>query len=293
MIDENRIMIDVFKKQNLIDFFESKGMLATVTTAVPFVREIVCEFYANLLPQVSNKNSVSYGRAYVRRHIYSFTPEGINLMMGTDDYQGTSAVDDMDEAINFLTRGKMSKWQEKLSAAKLTSMYSVLHKIAVLNWLPSKNSTIVTRPQAQLLFRLGTGIKFNFGQMVFDCVTKLAQPNSGSSLIFPSTIFNMLESQKSVTWGSDIFTGDPGFFTIRTHLLQGDRVCDLPWVDRRRNISEGGVSSSASNMASNFCQFSRSEVEAHITRLEAQKKDIQLMIDALKASVTPQFSFKV
>ncbi|KAL3637299.1 hypothetical protein CASFOL_019598 [Castilleja foliolosa] len=166
-------------------------------------------------------------------------------------------------------------------------MYSVLHKIAVCNWLPSKNSTIVTRPQAQLLYRLGNGIKFNFGQMVFDCVTKLAQPNSGSSLIFPSLIYNLLELQKEVAWGSDVFTGDPGSFTIRTHLLQGDRLCDLPWVDRRKNISEGGAGSSAGNMASNFCQFSRSEVEVHIARLEAQKKDIQLMIDALKASLLP------
>ncbi|KAL3621980.1 hypothetical protein CASFOL_034176 [Castilleja foliolosa] len=186
--------------------------------------------------------------------------------MGTDDYQGTSVVDNMDEVITFLTRGKVSKWEEQLSAAKLTSLYSVLHKIAIFNWLPSKNSTVITRPQAQLLYRLGTGIKFNFGQMIFDCVTKLAQPNSG----------------------------DAAFFTIRTHLLRGDRFVDLPWIDRRSNVSEGGVDNSADNMASNTCQFSRTEVENHIFRLEAQivqldaqKKDIQLMVDALRASLLP------
>ncbi|KAL3623035.1 hypothetical protein CASFOL_031851 [Castilleja foliolosa] len=292
MIDERRIMVDVFKKHNLVDFFEARGMLATVSTAVPFVRDIIVEFYANLVPQVCEKGSASYGKVYVRGNIYTFTPEKINLLMGTDDYQGTSAVDNMDEAITFLTRGKVSKWEEQLSAAKLTSLYSVLHKIAVFNWLPSKNTTVITRPQAQLLYRLGTGIKFNFGQMVFDCVTKLAQPNSGSSLVFPSIIYNLLESQTFDAWGSDDFTGDAAFFTIRTHLLRGDRFVDLPWIDRRSNVFEGGVGSSADNMASNTCHFSRTEVENHILRLEAQivqldaqKKDIQLMVDALKASL--------
>ncbi|KAL3635728.1 hypothetical protein CASFOL_020275 [Castilleja foliolosa] len=130
--------------------------------------------------------------------------------------------------------------------------------------------------------------------MVFDCVTKLAQPNSGSSLVFPSIIYNLLESQSFVAWGSDEFSGDAAFFTLRTHLMRGDRFVDLPWVDRRSRVSEGGVGSSATNMASNKCQLSRNEVENHILRLEAQivqldaqKKDVQLMIDALKASLLP------
>ncbi|KAL3619758.1 hypothetical protein CASFOL_034670 [Castilleja foliolosa] len=130
--------------------------------------------------------------------------------------------------------------------------------------------------------------------MVFDCVTKLAQPNSGSSLVFPSIIYNLLESQTFVAWGSDEFSGDAAFFTIRTHLMRGDRFVDLPWVDRRSKVSEGGVGSSATNMASNTCQLSRNEVENHILRLEAQivqldaqKKDVQLMVDALKASLLP------
>ncbi|KAL3635729.1 hypothetical protein CASFOL_020276 [Castilleja foliolosa] len=59
-------------------------MLTTVSTAVPFVRHLVCEFYANLIPQVCDKNSVSYGRVYARGDIYTFTPEKINLLMGTD-----------------------------------------------------------------------------------------------------------------------------------------------------------------------------------------------------------------
>ncbi|KAL3617168.1 hypothetical protein CASFOL_038915 [Castilleja foliolosa] len=183
--------------------------------------------------------------------------------MGTDDYQGTSAVDDMDEAIAFLTHGKIRKWKEQLPAAKLTSLYSVLHKIAIINWIPSKNSTVITRPQAQLLYRLGTGIKLNFGQMVFDIVTKLAQ----------STV-----------------TGEVDFFTVRSQLLQGDRLVDLPWIDRRSNVIEGGVgtsagNTSAGNTSSNRVEFSRAEVEAHIARLEAQQRELQVTIDALKASL--------
>ncbi|KAL3640789.1 hypothetical protein CASFOL_015757 [Castilleja foliolosa] len=287
MICEKRLMVDVFEKFNLVEFFRARGVYATVTTAVPFVREIVLEFYANLLPQVCKVNSVSYGKVFVRGKFYTFTPEKINLLMGTENCQGTSTVVNMDDAISLLTHGKITKWKEQLPAAKLTSFFSVLHKIAVFNWIPSKNSTVITRPQAQLLYRLGTGMKFNFGQMVFDLVTKFAQSTVVSSLLFPSLIFNLLETQGCAVLEGDVLTAEAEFFTIRTHLLKGDRVVDLPWVDRRNNVIEENVGTSANNIDSNICHLSRSTVENHIVRLEAQLKDLQLMIDALRGSLLP------
>ncbi|KAL3626365.1 hypothetical protein CASFOL_029914 [Castilleja foliolosa] len=241
MICEKRLMVDVFVKNNLVEFFRARGVYVTVTTAVPFVHEIVLEFYANLLPQVCKVNSASYGKVFIRGKFYTFTPEKINLLMSTENYQGTSAVDNMDDVISTLTHGKITKWKEQLSAPKLTSFYSVLHKIAVFNWIPSKNSTVLTRPQAQLLYRLGKGIKFNFGQMVFDLVTKFAQTTVVSSLLFPSLIFNLLKAQGCAVLEGDVLTGEAEFFTIRTHLMKGDRVVDLPWVDRRSNVIEGNV----------------------------------------------------
>ncbi|KAL3635460.1 hypothetical protein CASFOL_020007 [Castilleja foliolosa] len=287
MIDERRIAIDVFEQHNLVSFFRNKGMLATVTTALPFSRNVIFEFYSNLLPQVNVETSASYGRVFVRGELYKFTPELINQSMGTEDYKGSSVVDDMDEAIAFLTGGKVTKWKEQFPAARLTSLYSVLHKVAIFNWIPSKNSTVVTRPQAQFLYRIGRGIQFNFGQMVFDIVTRFAQSKAVSSFVFPSLIFNILEAQGFVALEGEIMTGDAELFTLRNQYLKGDRIVDLPWVNPRRSSSIAGVDTSAGNTKSNMCQFSRADVEAHIIRLKAQQDQIQVVIDALQTSLLP------
>ncbi|KAL3614277.1 hypothetical protein CASFOL_042351 [Castilleja foliolosa] len=205
--------------------------------------------------------------------------------MGTENYSGSSAVDDMDEAISFLTGGRVTKWKEQIPAARLTSLYSVLHKIAIFNSIPSKNSTVLTRPQAQFLYRLGHGFKFNFLQMVFDLVTRFAQSNSVSSLVFPSLIYHILESQGFVVLEGEMMTREAEFFTLRKQYLMGDRVVDLPWVDKSSSASIQDVGTSIGNTNSNICQFPRAEVDANIARLEAQMSQIKMVVDALKASL--------
>ncbi|KAL3616128.1 hypothetical protein CASFOL_040018 [Castilleja foliolosa] len=174
--------------------------------------------------------------------------------MRTEHYLVTSAVDDLDEAITFLTGGKVKKWKEQFLAARLTSLYSVLHKIAIFNWVPSKNSTVVTRPQAQLLYRLGRGIHFNFGQMVFDIVTRFAR-------------------------------GDAEFFTLRNQYLKGDHIVALPWINARDQPTIGDVGTSVGNTGPDKVQFSIADIQAHISRLRAQNDQIQEMIDALETSL--------
>lgn len=63
----------------------------------------------------------------------------------------------------------------RLSAANLTSFYSVLHKTAVWNWTPSTNSIVVTRSLVLVIFTIGTSNTFNFGKLVFQTAIQYAE----------------------------------------------------------------------------------------------------------------------
>ncbi|GFP83370.1 putative E3 ubiquitin-protein ligase xbat35 [Phtheirospermum japonicum] len=68
-----------------------------LSTAIPFVRDIVLEFYANMLPSIADLNSVNYGKVFLRGQVFAFTPDLIDDLFGTTTHRGTFSVVDMDE----------------------------------------------------------------------------------------------------------------------------------------------------------------------------------------------------
>lgn len=248
-IREKRIDMDSYERQNMLKLLQERGILSTVTTAMPFCNKTVLEFFSNLSEKVGHVESVRYRRVYVRNHIYSFSPSCINEYFHTE---GTASLEpvamSIDEVTSIITGGLVTHFPtlpHRLAAASLTSLYSVLHKTAICNWTPSTNSTIVTRPQAMILFAIGMGKQFDFGQHVFNTVMSFATGGQKSTkLPFPSLIFGLLESQGFVATADDVFTGEADVLKLAPALLKGNRKIDLPW-------SAPGVVPSVTNTAHN------------------------------------------
>lgn len=74
-------------------------------------------------------------------------------------------------------------------AFALSYKYSILHKIAVRNWIPSGHRTIVREHLAHLLYQIGTDGCLNFRKYVFDTVMKHAESQVVKrSIGFPKSI---------------------------------------------------------------------------------------------------------
>lgn len=124
----------------------------------------------------------------------------------------------------------------KVSTAKLTSLYVVLHKIVVCNWATSKNNYVVTYKQGSLIYKIGKGLPLNFGKVVFDIVcqfAKLIHKRTGlpfSSLIYQVLSFQGLEPSKK----EKLTTIPPLIGIFRTLLPTGTRkIMDLPFVEEQ------------------------------------------------------------
>ncbi|XP_073153522.1 uncharacterized protein [Henckelia pumila] len=233
-LEEHNIDVESYGAQNMVRFFEVRNILSTVTTAGPYCRELVREFYCNLTEAVKDPRYMKYGKVYVRGQIFSFSPIIINGFLQTpasDD----DALPTMDEMTSVITGGHVTIYPahpKKFPVAKLTSFYSVLHKTAVKTWTPSENSSVVTKHQALVLYAIGTGIAFNFGRVVFDTVMAFAygaQPIL--KLPYPSLIYSMLLSQE-IEKDDDVALIALGeLLKIAPALLKGNRKIDLSWSE--------------------------------------------------------------
>ena len=81
----------------------------------------------------------------------------------------------------------------------LTSKYSILHKIAIANWLPRLHISNVSKDLAVLLFAIGTGEDFDLAKVIFQVIKSNAESkNTVNVLPYPSLIFEILQLQKDI-----------------------------------------------------------------------------------------------
>ncbi|KAK6114750.1 LOW QUALITY PROTEIN: hypothetical protein DH2020_007019 [Rehmannia glutinosa] len=157
----------------------------------------------------------------------------INEFFGTPDCEEGHHIRDFNMVLKVLTGNRMPLWPahpKKVSSSALTSLYGVLFKIALSNWVPSSHSSSVTREQATVIYLIGKGLPFNFGQLVFDQVLRHAESSSASGVLpFPSTIYLLLCSQGFDKLPNESFTMLPEMIYVSPKLMdRNKRVVDLP-----------------------------------------------------------------
>ena len=232
MICERNINVAVFDRYNLTELFRRRNLFSTVSMASPFVHEVITEFYANLMIDARNMDSRKYGKVFLRNHVYEFTPVVINAVYGTEIIEDELDVDELSEVAKELTGGRLSRWPpnpSRLISSQLTSLYATLHKVAIANWVPSKNNTVVTKEQGVVIYKVGKGIPFDFGRLAFTIVTRYAATHSTVvGLPYPSLIYRVLQSQGFLKEESEKLTTAQEQLSINHNLLKGNRVKDLP-----------------------------------------------------------------
>lgn len=121
----------------MIVMLKEMNLLFAVTTTMSFCKRPILEFYSNLTEEVRQAESIKYVRIFVQNRIYNFTPFIINSYYHTTVGAVTEVEDvDIDKATARITGGVVTKYPsmpQRLAAASLTSLYSVLHNSAIWN----------------------------------------------------------------------------------------------------------------------------------------------------------------
>lgn len=105
---------------SIIRILKAARMFNTGVKVNRFVRPIICEFYANLVPELIEK-----GKAYVRGVLYDFSPKVINEFYdcwdSNDDFE-----EDIDVIVAEMSGGHKRIWIKKdtLVVSHLTTMRS-------------------------------------------------------------------------------------------------------------------------------------------------------------------------
>ncbi|XP_045791671.1 uncharacterized protein LOC123886395 [Trifolium pratense] len=97
-----------------------------------------------------------------------------------------------------ITANKVKTWpkKEKVPAVKLTQKYTILNRIASVNWVPTTHASDIATSLGKLIYMIGTGTKFNAGQYIFNQVVQHAKTSvSKQPIAFPTLICDIILSQ--------------------------------------------------------------------------------------------------
>lgn len=98
--------------------------------------------------------------------------------------------------VNKLSGRNLKNWTSKTSATQPTCKYVTLYKIAINNWMPTSNATLLTREQEEFIYKVGKWLPFNFGSIVITNILREASKSKPSNmLIYPSLIYRFLKDQ--------------------------------------------------------------------------------------------------
>ncbi|XP_050875185.1 uncharacterized protein LOC127078802 [Lathyrus oleraceus] len=122
--------------------------MKSVTSFRKCSKILVKEFIVNISKDYDNKRSKEFRKSYVRGRCVDFSPEIINRFFGRSEEE-QAEVEVSDNVIcREITTKQVKEWPRKgkLSAGCLSVKYVVLHRIGVVNWVPTNNtSNIATR----------------------------------------------------------------------------------------------------------------------------------------------------
>ena len=268
-IVERNIDVDMFKLYGIYDFLVNAGLVGSVTNLPAFVAEVVRNFMTNLSVETNNPLSAKYHTVFVHDQVYKFSPREIRKFLGIKRVSSLDCSNLGDEIASTLTAGNVTKWVNGLQVSRLTTVYAVLHKIAIKNWLPTRNDSVVTRPQADLLYQIGKGKKVDLGELIFDKIMESAEKVVKGLIPYPSIIYGVLVSQGFRKKSTMVFYKSFPPMGIHKDLLNPTkRVVDVEIVDLdsdtaadERDVKANVVTSNADSIYLDEIAFINSQMQ--------------------------------
>ncbi|XP_031116562.1 uncharacterized protein LOC116020222 [Ipomoea triloba] len=225
-IDED----DIMRNCNIIPLLKDQDLLQTVQNVGPCSEWLTAEFYSNLSSDSTSQESTLFHKAYVRGRWYDFSPEIINK------FYNRAAISErcnpgLDTLAAALTHNKLTAWPKgNLSTQQLTTVYSVLFRLANSNWLPTVSTSTVSSKMVLLLYKVRSMVKFDLGDLIYNHIMDfvLKKKESKIHLPFPNLIFGLLKAQGFTPYKNEPLLEIPSQYTVDSRLCLKNHHDDRP-----------------------------------------------------------------
>ncbi|XP_019155018.1 PREDICTED: uncharacterized protein LOC109151873 [Ipomoea nil] len=185
---------ELTEKCNIVPILRDQYLLASLVHIGPYSRWLTAEFYTNLTLDTFSEGSPRFQQVFIRDKWYPLSPTAINSYLGTPNHQAAP-----DPSPNLLaaalTHNKIVTWPNTgLESLKLTTVYSVLLRLASTNWMPAVRHHLVSDQLAALLYKIRNRLPLNLGEIIFGHLAQFVRHREPKvHLPFPSLIFGLLQ----------------------------------------------------------------------------------------------------
>ncbi|XP_019153663.1 PREDICTED: uncharacterized protein LOC109150201 [Ipomoea nil] len=156
---------DLAAKCNIIPLLRDQNLLASLRHIGPYSTWLTAEFYTNLTLDTFTEGSARFHQVFIRGTWYPFGPTEINAYLGTPNHPA-SPDPNPHLLASALTHNKVVSWpSDGISSLKLTTVYSVLLRLASANWFPAVRRHQVPEHLAGLLYKIRNRLPFNLGML--------------------------------------------------------------------------------------------------------------------------------
>ncbi|XP_057444731.1 uncharacterized protein LOC130736974 [Lotus japonicus] len=198
IVVERELSEEALSYTEIIDVIEKTELMKTVTGLDNFFIQLIRELIVNIPSDCDNEDNVEYRKVFVRGKGIDLSPEVINNYLGRSPDAVTKGEPDLDRVANTITGKLVRKWPKKglLPSGKLTAKYVVLYKIGTANWMATQHLSGVTPPLDRMLYLIGIGGEFDFGNLVYEQTFKHAGSFAVKlPILFPCLLIGLIMHQ--------------------------------------------------------------------------------------------------
>ena len=151
-------------------------------------------------------------------------------------FRGSKSVPTLDleygkAVLREITGGVHTIWRRSKSfqSSQLTSKYAILERLALYNWVSSNHRTGVLKSMFVLLYKLGKGVSFDLGALIFHQISRHVETTSiNLDFGYPFLIFGILTSQNGVlVHEGELCKKDTMKMFISKKFFQGQHIQDI------------------------------------------------------------------
>ncbi|XP_019173232.1 PREDICTED: uncharacterized protein LOC109168702 [Ipomoea nil] len=218
---------ELTEKCNIVPILRDQFLLASLVHVGPYSRWLTAEFYTNLTLDTFSEGSPRFQQVFIRDKWYPLSPAVINSYLGTPNHQAAPDPSPNLQAAA-LTHNKIVTWPNSgLESLKLTTVYSVLLRIASTNWMPAVRHHLVSDQLAALLYKIRNHLPFNLGEIIFGHLAQFVRHREPKvHLPFPSLIFGHLHDHGFKPYKDEEVVANASVYKYDDRLTNKDHYDD-------------------------------------------------------------------
>ncbi|XP_019189392.1 PREDICTED: uncharacterized protein LOC109183785 [Ipomoea nil] len=217
---------ELTEKCNIVPILRDEYLFASLVHVGPS-RWLTAEFYTNLTLDTFSEGSPRFQQVFIRDKWYPLSPAVINSYLGTPNHQAAP-----DPSPNLLaaalTHNKVVTWPNtRLESLKLTTVCSVLLRLASTNWMPAVRHHLVSDQLAALLYKISNRLPINLGDFIFGHLAQFVQHREPKvHLPFPSLIFGLLQEHGFKPYTDEVVIANASVYKYDDRLTNKDHYDD-------------------------------------------------------------------